>query len=160
MSYFKKFLNQFGDKKIDIYVDMDGVVADIEMLNFEKHKNDEDVYLNKRPVQSVINVLEEVSHLDNVDIYILSVARKENQIQGKIKWLKKYMDFISLSHINIIPREGNDFKHASELKSSFLKNNIDKEAVNISIDDSHNVLNEVYALKLDIIPLHISSIID
>ncbi len=160
MTYFENFLKQFGDKKIDIYVDMDGVVADIEMLNFEQHKNDDDVYLNKRPVQTVINILEEVSHLNNVTIYILSVSRNENQIPGKVEWLKKNMSFITLDHINILPREGNDFKPAKELKRVFLKGNIDKDAVNISIDDSHNVLNEVYALNLDIIPLHISSIID
>lgn len=160
MTYFQNYLKQFGDKEINIYVDMDGVVADYDMLSYETNKSNSDVYLNKRPIKTIINVLEELSHIENVNIYILSVARLRNQIDGKLKWLKENMSFITPDHINIIPRDENDFKHAPTLKRDFLKNNIDINSINIMIDDSHQVLDVLYSSGINVIPLHITSIID
>ena len=41
-----------------------------------------------------------------------------------------------------------------------VKGNINKDSVNIMVDDSHQVLNAVYSLDLGIIPLHTTSILD
>ena len=160
MSHFINYLKQFNDKKINIYIDMDGVVADYDMLGFEGNKDNSDVYLNKRPVTTTIKVLEEVNNLKNVNLYILSVARCENQIPGKVKWLEKNMSFITKEQINILPREGNDFKPAHELKRIFLKGNINQDEINIMIDDSHTVLYDLNKSGINVIPLHITSILD
>ena len=160
MSHFINYLKQFNDKKINIYIDMDGVVADFDMLGFEEKKDDPDVYLNKRPVQTIINILKDVNELNNVNLYILSVARCENQIPGKVKWLEKNMSFITKEQINILPRDTNDFKTAHDLKKIFLTGNTSKEEINIMIDDSHSVLYALNKLDLNIIPLHITSIMD
>lgn len=160
MKYFYNYVKKYGDKEIHIYIDMDGVVADYDVLNYELHKEENDVYLTKRPVISSIDALKEVSQLNNVKLYILSVSRHESQIAGKKEWLSKNMDFIKQENINIIPRDSNNFMKAVALKRDFLKNNINKTCINILIDDSHQVLDEVYDLKMDIIPLHITSIID
>lgn len=158
--YFKDYLGKYNNKHIDIYIDMDGVIADYDVINYEKNKEEANVYLYKRPVNTVIKILEEISHLENVSLFILSVSRKDNQIDGKVKWLDKNMSYIKKEHINIIPREGNGFKAAHDLKKEFLKSNINKENINIMIDDSHKVLDAIYELDLDIIPLHITSILD
>ena len=160
MSYFVNYLNNFKDKKVNIYVDMDGVVADYDMLGFEENKDADDVYLNKRAVTTTIKVLEEVNSLNNVNLYILSVSRNENQIPGKVKWLEKNMPFITKEQINILPREGNDFKPAHELKKIFLKGNTNPDEVNIMIDDSHSVLYTLHRSGINVIPLHITSILD
>lgn len=160
MSYFVNYLNNFKDKKVNIYVDMDGVVADYDMLGFEENKDEDDVYLNKRAVTTTIKVLEEVNNLNNVNLYILSVSRNENQIPGKVKWLEKNMPFITKEQINILPREGNDFKPAHELKKIFLKGNTNPDEVNIMIDDSHSVLYTLHRSDINVIPLHITSILD
>ncbi len=160
MSYFVNYLKQFGDKAINVFIDMDGVVADYDMLGFEENKDEEDVYLNKRPVTTIINVLKEVNNLKNVNLYILSVSRNENQIPGKVKWLEKNMSFITKEQINILPREGNDFKPAHELKQIFLKGNTNPDEINIMIDDSHSVLYTLHKSNINVIPLHITSIID
>lgn len=160
MSYFVNYLNNFKDKKVNIYVDMDGVVADYDMLGFEENKDADDVYLNKRAVTTTIKVLEEVNNLNNVNLYILSVSRNENQIPGKVKWLEKNMPFITKEQINILPREGNDFKPAHELKKIFLKGNTNPDEVNIMIDDSHSVLYTLHRSDINVIPLHITSILD
>lgn len=159
MNYFYNLIKDMAkDKNVDIYVDMDGVVADYELLEFEKVKTSPDAYLNKRPIKTVINTLKELSLLDNVTVYVLSIAKQENQIKGKLVWLSKNMDFIPTSNINIIPRDTNNWTKSPILKKNFLKANSNKDNISIMIDDSHDVLREVN--DLGIIPIHISSVID
>ena len=158
--YLKEYLEQFGDKKIKLFVDMDGVVADYDLLNFESVKTSPDAYLNKRPITTVINIFRNLSKLDNVTIYILSVAKQENQINGKLVWLSENMNFIPKSQINIIPRDTNGWTKASILKKDFLKSNYEKDNISLMIDDSHDVLKEVKNLDIGIIPVHISTVID
>ena len=160
MSHFKDYLKQFKDKKIIIYIDMDGVVADYDILYFSEDEYREDIYLNKRPVKTVINILKEVNDLDNVTLKILSCAKKENQIQGKLTWLSKNMNFIKKENINIISRESKEYMRSFQIKGLFLKEKHSNDCVEIVIDDSHDVIKEIVKLDLGIIPLHISSIID
>ena len=160
MSYFKEYLKQFNDKQINIFIDMDGVVADYDALNFKQNKDNEDVYLHKRPINSSISVLREISEMENVTLNILSCTKKNNQKEGKIIWLSKYMDFIKKENINLISREEKESMKACMIKAEFLKKHFDKDKINISIDDSHDVIREVQNLNLGIIPLHITSILD
>ena len=160
MSYFYDYIKSLGDKPIDIYVDMDGVVADYDFQGYKNDGNNPDIYFDKRPINSSITPLKEVSELDNVNIYILSVARYESQVQGKVRWLKKYMDFIGLDHINILPRDTNDFTKAKELKYKFLEGNINRDHINIHIDDSHDVLRYLNEMEDKIILLHVTSLLD
>ena len=119
MSYFYDYIKSFGDKTINIYIDMDGVVADYDFEGYINDGTKDDVYLNKRAVISSIKPLEEVSTLPNVNLYILSVSRYEKQINGKLIWLDKNMKFIKKENIFILPRDTNDFKKAKELKRDF-----------------------------------------
>ena len=161
MDYFYNKIKEMAEnKKVDIYVDMDGVVADYDLLNFESVKTSPDAYLNKRPITTVINIIRNLSKLDNVTIYILSVAKQENQINGKLVWLSENMNFIPKSQINIIPRDTNGWTKASILKKEFLKSNYEKDNISLMIDDSHDVLKEVKNLDIGIIPVHISTVID
>lgn len=160
MKYFSDYIKSFGDKTVDIYIDMDGVIADYDVIGYESLKENKDVYLNKRPVLTSIKIFEEISKLNNVNLYILSVSRNINQVEGKIKWLSKNMSFMKIENINIIPREKYNFRKAYDLKCDFLVNNINKSNVNIMIDDSHQVLDAIFDLNMDIIPLHITSILD
>lgn len=160
MNYFNDYLKQFNDNKINIYVDMDGVVADYDALSFAKDKDKDDAYLNKRPIYSTINVLKEVSKNPNITLYILSCTKKKSQIEGKYIWLAKYMDFIKRENINIISREEKNFMKAYDIKGQFLKEHYNPNEINIMIDDSHDVIKEVVRLNLGIIPLHITSILN
>ena len=160
MSYFANYIKSLGDKPIDIYIDMDGVVADYDFQGYNNDGTNDDIYLNKRPVMSAINPLKEVSEFSNVNLYILSVSRYESQVNGKVEWLKKYMDFIDYDHTNILPRDTNEWKKAKELKKEFIEGHIDKEHISIHIDDSHEVLKTLEDLDNGMILLHITSIID
>ena len=76
--------------KIAIFVDMDVVIAD---YRFGEGKNIENnvpgTYLNKRPIKTVINILNEVYNKFDFDMYILSSCRHAEQTIEKSKWLEK-----------------------------------------------------------------------
>lgn len=160
MSYFYEYIKDFKDKTINIYVDMDGVVADYDYMGYVNDGSNNDIYLNKRPIMSAIKPLEEVSKLENVNIYILSVSRFASQVQGKLTWLDNNMSFIKKENINILPRDTNDFKRSKELKRDFLSERLDNDDINIHIDDSHEVMNLLKSMNKNLIILHTTSLID
>ena len=160
MKYFEDYLSQYEGRVINIYIDMDGVVADYDALSFEKEKDNDDVYLNKRPVFTTINIIKEIANNPNINLYILSCTKKKSQIEGKYIWLSKYMDFIKKENINVISREEKNFIKAYDIKGQFLKEHYNPNEVNIVIDDSHDVIKEIVRLNLGIIPLHITSILN
>lgn len=160
MSHFKEYLKKYEGKQINIFIDMDGVVADYDALTFKYEKDKDDAYLNKRPIYSSINVLKEVASMENVTLNILSCTKKDSQKEGKIIWLSKYMNFIKKENVNLISREEKNYLKACLIKSEFLQSHYDKDKINIVIDDSHDVIKEVANLPIDIIPLHITSILD
>lgn len=121
------------NQKIDIYVDMDGVIAEYDFgrpLDF----------LNKRPLLGNIKVLEEISKIPNVEMHILSICKKDSQINDKNVWLDKYAPFFKKENRNVLSKETYTDRSSSELKVDFL-NNI--ESFKILIDDDNGILKEV-----------------
>ena len=157
--YFYNYVKSL-EGKVNIYIDMDGVVADFDAVNYEKEKHNDNVYQEKRPIKTTINILKEISTLPNVTLYILSCTKYERQINGKLIWLEKNMSFIDKDKINIISREENNNEKSHIIKREFLKNNLDNNFINIIIDDSHQVIDEIIYNNLNITPLHITSILD
>ena len=160
MSYFYDYIKDFKDKTVNIYIDMDGVVADYDFEGYHNVESNTDIYLDKRPVYSSIKPLEEVSKLENVNLYIMSVARYNSQVNGKVEWLSKYMSFIKKDNIYILPRDKNGFKKAKELKRDFIKTRLKNDDINIHIDDSHEVLKMLRDLKMNLKLLHVTELID
>lgn len=134
--YIKDYLKQFGDKKINIYVDMDGVVAHYEV---GKPRN----YDEKRPLNSSIKKLKTISKMKNVNMYILSVTRMNQGIIEKNEWLDKYMPFIDKQNRFILSREANDFRISKDLKTSYLKTQIKDDSITIFIDDDPRIINDI-----------------
>ncbi len=133
--YLKEILNDYGDKKIKIYIDMDGVVADYDVGkpgDFDK----------KRPLYTSINKLKEISFMDNVSLFILSITRKNIGIYEKNIWLDKYMPFIDKNNRFILSKEEVS-KSSSELKVELLKKIERKDEVIILIDDDPLILKSV-----------------
>lgn len=134
--YIKEFLKQFDNKKIKIFVDMDGVIADYE---FGKPFD----YDKKRPLFETIRKLENISHNDNVQLYILSVTRMDNGIEQKNIWLDKYAPFFMKDNRIIISRESNNMESSSILKAKYLQSIKRDDHIIIVIDDDPRVLNEI-----------------
>lgn len=132
--YLKDKLNNYKDKKIIIYVDMDGVIADYDVGLPLK-------YDQKRPLITSITKLEEVNKLDNIELHILSITRMNSGIEEKNIWLDKYASFFKKENRHIISREQNNYKKSSLLKLEFLNSiNIDDNII-VLIDDDPEILD-------------------
>lgn len=147
------FFKKYEKEQIKFYVDMDGVIAD---YNVGEPCN----YDTKRPLFSNIAKLEEISKMDNVEMFVLSVTRMNEGIEEKNIWLDRYAPFFKKENRVILSREGNDFLPSRMLKSSFLKN-IDRDGKRIVvIDDDPSVIKQIAQENDDIILLKDTALVD
>ncbi len=151
--FLKDYLEQFEGKKVKIYVDMDGVIADYIVGEAEK-------FDQKRPLYESISKLEEISKMENVELFILSVSRMDEGVGQKQEWLDKYASFFKKENRVIIPRESNGFKSSSELKSTFVKNVERDDSVIVVIDDDPRVLFAIKDLCTDVVLLKDTVLVD
>lgn len=151
--YLENFLEQYQDKKVKMFVDMDGVIAD---FNFGKACD----YDKKRPLYSSINKLENISKKDNVDLYIFSATRMNKGYDEKQYWLDKYAPFFKKENRVIISREKHDFLESSELKADYMKNVERDGSVLIVIDDDPKNLKAIRKLNDDVVLLKDTALID
>ena len=151
--YLKECLEKYGDKKIKLFIDMDGVVADYifgSAQDFDK----------KRPLYDNIDKLEIVSEMPNVELFIFSATRYSSGIAQKNWWLDKYAPFFKKKNRIIISREDNDMRPSSQLKSEYLANYKRDDSLLILIDDDPRNLKEVNKLNEDVILLKDTVLVD
>ena len=151
--YLKEYLEQFGDKKIKLFVDMDGVVADYIFGSAQD-------YDKKRPLYDNIDKLEMVSEMPNVEMFIFSATRYSSGFAQKHWWLDTYAPFFKKENRIIISREDNNMRDSSILKAEYLANYERDGSVLILIDDDPKNLKDVKSLNEDIILLKDSVLVD
>lgn len=151
--YLKEYLKQFNDKKIKLFVDMDGVIADYIF------KAPQD-YDKKRPLYDSIKKLEEISKMSNIELYVFSATRKTEGYEQKQWWLDKYAPFFKKENRIIISREANNMIASAELKAKYLKDYKRDDSIIIVIDDDPRNLKEINKLNEDIILLKDTVLID
>lgn len=152
MHFYELIKNLSKDKKIILFVDMDGVIASYD---FGKPLN----FINKRPLSTNIKTLSKLTKLDNVELHILSVCVFDKQINEKNHWLDKYAPFFEKNKRTIIPKESNPHYSAKELKLNYLKSLNFKEQI-VFIDDDNDVLKTINKNIKDIILYQDSELID
>ncbi len=151
--YLKDFLEQFNDKKIKLFVDMDGVIADYIFGSAQD-------YDKKRPLYDSIDKLEIISKMSNVELYILSATRYSSGFEQKNYWLDTYAPFFRKENRIIISREENNMIASSILKAEYLANYERDGSVLILIDDDPKNLKDVRKLSDDVILLKDSVLVD
>ena len=151
--YLQEYLEQFGDKKIKLFVDMDGVVADYIFGSAQD-------YDKKRPLYDNIDKLEIVSEIENVELFIFSATRYSSGFAQKNMWLDMYAPFFKKENRIIISREENDMRESSILKAEYLSNYERDGSVLILIDDDPRNLKDVRKLNEDIFLLKDSVLVD
>lgn len=151
--YLKDYLNKYGNKKIKLFVDMDGVIAD---YIFGSAKD----YDKKRPLYDSINKLKEISKMKNIDLYILSATRMNEGISQKNQWLDKYAPFFKTKNRVIVSREANNMEESSVLKAKYMTELKRDDSVLIVIDDDPKNLKEIRKQNDDIILLKDTVLID
>ena len=76
MHFYNVIKDLVVEKPIELFFDMDGVISSYDAgkpLDF----------LNKRPLKENIKKIDEVSKLPNVELNILSICKKDFQIEEK-----------------------------------------------------------------------------
>lgn len=144
--YITDYLKQYNNRRIKLYVDMDGVIADYDVFNAGN-------YDKKRPLVSSIKTLEEISRWNNIEMYILSITRFNEGLEQKNTWLDKYINFVPKENRIIISREANNFIKSKTLKSNYFKKLKRDDSIIILIDDDPRVLEAVNKHNPDVLLL-------
>lgn len=152
MNYFTELIKKtYTDIRLDIYVDMDGVIADYDFGNLN--------FKNKRPIKTNIKTLEGLSSLPNVTLYILSIGKQEIDIKEKNKWLDTHAPFFKKENRYIIIKEKESNLSSKELKSNFFTKIPQNSTKIILIDDDNTILKYLHEHNPNIILYQDSSII-
>ena len=151
--YLSEFLNNYKDKSIKLFVDMDGVIVDYD---FGEPRN----YDKKRPLYDSIRKLENISNMPNIELFILSVTRMNEGLNQKEEWLDKYAPFFKKENRIILSREANNMEESSLLKAKYLKEISRDNNILIVIDDDPKILKEIRNYNSDIILLKDTVLVD
>ena len=133
------------NNKVALFVDMDGTIAEYQIFpNDYITVETSGLFLNAKPLFSVIEVLEKLSKIENLDIYILSLSRSKIIVEEKKIWLKKYVPFIKEENYIILCREIGDYNYENRvhIKSDKMKEKLDKYDFLVFLDDEHNILRK------------------
>lgn len=151
--YFYNLITELSkEQKIKLFVDMDGVISSYDFgkpLNFK----------TKRPLKTNIKVLKKVSKLENVELHILSVCRKNTEIKDKNNWLNQYAPFFKKENRHILSKEKYPNLTSGNLKKNFLKEYHSDNQI-VLVDDDNQILREIKEETKNIILLQDSELID
>ena len=150
--YITDCIKKNKNKRIKIYVDMDGVIVDYDVGKPYE-------YDKKRPLLSNIEVLREVSKYENVDMHILSVTRMTIGRAEKNRWLDQYVEYIAPENRYIISREEHNFMPSKTLKKKFIKKIERDDSIIIVIDDDPAVIDEIRKANEDVYLLKDTSLV-
>ena len=161
-----KFVNEIKEickknKKVDMYIDMDGTIAEYHLYNPEEiSRKMEEEYLKNEPLKNVIDVLEEISKINNIEMYILSLSKTKKITEKKKIWLKKYVPFIKEENWIILTKEIGEYsnENRNEIKGKNIELRHKDYDKSIMLDDEQVVLREAKKILNDKIEVfHISS---
>lgn len=158
----QKLITKNRTDKIQVFVDMDGVIADYRFGEGTNIKNNKrGTYINKRPIFTCIYNLEVIKKQHKLELCILSSCLFQEQVDEKNEWLDKYASFFKKENrFFVLPK---DFDGRRDMKIDKLINIIAERTLDrvILIDDTHEILFEAISrLEDKVIPFHISTLID
>ena len=149
-------------KKVAMFVDMDGTIVEYIVHPFGSiTTKSKGLFLNGKPIKSVINELEEISKIENLDLYILSMARSNIIVHEKKEWLKNNASFINEDRYIILNREAGDYgdDNRNIIKAKKIQEKLENDYdYAIFLDDDHKVIHKAQELLKDKCEVfHISS---
>ena len=149
-------------KKVAMFVDMDGTIVEYIVHPFGSiTTKSKGLFLNGKPIKIVINELEEISKIENLDLYILSMARSNIIVHEKKEWLKNNASFINEDRYIILNREAGDYgdDNRNIIKAKKIQEKLENDYdYAIFLDDDHKVIHKAQELLKDKCEVfHISS---
>ena len=134
--YFKELIiNLLKEKNIDLFVDMDGVIAAYDFgrpYDFDK----------KRPLITNIKKLKEISQLEGITLHILSICREDSQMKEKNDWLDINAPFFHKDNRHILSKETIQNTSSANMKLNFLREYKSNNQL-VLLDDDNQVLKTV-----------------
>ena len=133
----KEICNEYN--RVAIFIDMDGTIVEYKIYEGEKQliEAHEDL-LNEKPVLPIIDILKEISKIQNIDLYILSLAKNTKIKEKKKEWLNKYVNFIKPTNWIIINKEAGEYNSENrnyakyaQIEKKLKEYDIPKEIVDI-----------------------------
>lgn len=140
-SKIEKICNEH--KKVALFVDMDGTIVEYKVYQDGFITNETtNLFLEAEPVKIIINILEKLSKIKNLDIFILTLSKSNIIKEEKKLWLKKYLPFIDESNYIILIRENGDYDSDSRkfIKAKKMKEKLVDYDYVILLDDEHKIL--------------------
>ena len=161
MRILDEIIEYAKNNKVCCFFDMDGTCA--ELRTGEKKRildNEKGFFLNKRPLKSILSVMEKISKIDNIKVCILSNCYYNEQKQDKITWLKKYAPFVKEENINIIvlTEENYDDKTKHNLKPNKIKSVLKENEKAVLFEDNYNIINATNKMFDYICAQHVSTL--
>lgn len=151
--HFYNIIKELSNKtEVMLFFDMDGVIS-----SYDAGKKLD--FANKRPLTENINKIKKISTLNNVTLYILSICKKNFQIEEKNNWLDKNAPFFDKSNRIIISKEQHPNIDSPTLKSDFLKN-LNTSSQIVLVDDDNAVIKKVLDVTDNVIVFQDSELID
>ena len=150
------------NNKVAMFVDMDGTIVEYRIYSEEELKNPEGKFKEGKSLEYIIEKLNKINKLENVDIFILTLAKNSNIVEEKKTWLKKNVGFINEENWIIINKENGEYnkENHDKIKAYKMKEKLDKYDHIVFLDDDHKILkNAKEELNDKINVYHISSAI-
>lgn len=155
---YNEILNM--QEKCTVLFDMDGVLCEYRYGEGSKIlKGDTNVYLSKRPIQTVIKFLKECLDIGN-DCFIITSCVTKKQFNAKIDWISKNIPFFSSNRVYCVFHSDFDSRIEKKINKICEIAKIGKTQKYYVIEDTHEILSKLYALnEKNIIPVHVINII-
>ena len=151
-------------EKVAMFVDMDGTIVEYVLYSDGViNTKSKGLFINKKPLKIVIDELEKINKIENLDLFILSMARSYIIVEEKKEWLRKHVSFIKEENWIIINREAGDYNDdtRSRIKAEKILEKLESGYEHaIFLDDDHQVLHgatKILKDKCDI--FHVSSVL-
>ena len=133
------------NEKVAMFIDMDGTILEYRIFGGEDqviHAHEQ--LMNEKPITPIIDVLKEINKIENVDLYILSLAKTTKIVEEKKVWLNKYVDFIKKENWILIDKEKGEYNSENRniKKSEKMKEKLAEYNFVILLDDDHKILKE------------------
>lgn len=132
------------NSKVAMFVDMDGTIVEYSIyLKGEISASTKGKFIDGRPIEFVIDKLRKINEIENIDLYILTLAKTSIIAEEKKVWLKKYVDFIDEKNWIILDKEKGEYTSENKYwkKAEKMKEKTGYDCM-ILLDDDHKILKE------------------
>ena len=151
-------------EKVLMFIDMDGTIAEYEFFTKEyQEQNKDGLFINIRPLTSVIDCLKQINEIPNIELYILSICMYEHDKTEKMIWLDKYVSFVKKENRIVLTMENNEYTKETKfnVKAKYISELLKDNEHAVILEDTHENMKIAKELLGDkVTNFHISSFVN